>query len=309
MKKSIAMLVCACAVLAGCASMVYVTEKTPPEIKELSSVKTLGVARFKLTLENNHYITMKVGNEEGAGIIGGSYEGVDKVVLIVVPAPEAAGDFYVTRDKLPGIAQAAWVDYLSGNVPYEYKGVAPGFKMETITSADEKGNPVTGHPTVVSLAKTLDPFKDDAAAVTGLAAESGADVVLAGEMTVYADVVKATAKPVTTGMSNISLAPNQYAVKATVTYEWALFDGKSGKRIADSRSNRVKFLNPDQFENHLFPLPVAQVRGKNDLDKFMASPEYEQLFKKSLSSSVIPYLYLFVPHYLGTFQEAKPDQQ
>src|SRR3989304_7828617 len=83
----------------GCANLVLVTERTAPVISELENVKTLGIARFTVFPEMNRYILMRVGDEEGATIIGESYPEGGRVVGVVVSAADAATKYYMSAHR------------------------------------------------------------------------------------------------------------------------------------------------------------------------------------------------------------------
>lgn len=308
---SLALMSLAALLFVGCANLQLVVSRTDPAVPEMAAAQTVGIAQFTVVAEGSRWITMRVGNEEGASIIGGAdYPGSDKVVQIVVSAPDAATRYYMTKDRLASLTQDVWAQYLSGSAPFDYQGVNEKWQAEKIMSSDPEGNAVTGFPRIVKIRETVDPFRDSGTSVAGIAKNYGVDILLAGTVRVYAEAVKATDKPITTaGMDTVELEPGQYAVRVEINYDWALFDGKTGRKITDSDRSKLKFFNPDRPSSFLFPLSSMSVRGKLDLEKLMASSEYQNLFEQGMNTRIVPYLYFFVPHFKGTYEEIKEETE
>jgi hypothetical protein len=304
-------LVIAISLTAGCVNMKYVTESAGPAITEMANVRTLGIVSFNVTIEFNRLILEQAGNMEGAVIVGGSYPGVDKQVMVVVTAPEAASKYYITRFRLSKLARDVWAQYLSGSVPFDYAGANEKWMTERVSSSNEQGGAIGGFPKVIAIPEEPVGFDEPASLVATMAGQYGVDALLACDMRVYAEVIKATTQPPAdaSGLgSTVSLVDGQYALKIEITYQWALFDGKTGKRIADSTTARIKFINQKTADKTIFPLPVT-ISQEYQLDQFMASPDYAAYFRQSIANALMPYLYFFVPHYHGYYVEVKEEKK
>jgi len=296
-------------ITAGCLNLTYVTEQSAPAIRLMATSGTVGIVPFNVTIEMNHHILATIGDMEGAILVGETYGGVDKQVMVVVKAPDAATRYYVTADKLSILGRDVWADYLSGNQPFDYTGVDDHWRMERIMSQDEAGVPMSGFPETVAVSERLFSLNASPPVVRDLAGRYGVGALLACDMTVYAEVIKATdeenedpAGPA----GRVSLARDQYAVTVEIDYEWALFDGRTGEKIADSTVIPLKFFNPENADKTIFPLPLS-IRRPYELERFLASREYETYFRQSIVNELQPYLYLFTPHYRGHYVEVEPE--
>jgi hypothetical protein len=308
MKKKIGSVFLLPLLFTACLNMTYVTETAPAALPQMRDVHTLGVARFAVTPEMNRLILMETGGMEGAVPLGMGYPGVDKKVMVVVTAPEAATRYGVTPEKLSALAQDAWTSRLSGKVPFSYQGADERWMPETVSSTDAAGKPVAGFPAVVAIPEMVDATGLGGRLITDLAAAYGVDAILAGRLRVYAEVIKALDEPAEGGMDSVSLMSGQYAVKVEISYEWRLYDGRDGKRLSDGEAAPLKFFNPKQPRKTIFPL-YSGISGRNDLERFISSSTYEHLFAQTAVNEMLPYLYLFVPHVRGFYEEAKEESK
>lgn len=287
----------------SCGTYIWVTEKEKPGIAALATAKALGVGQFAIDIQDDPHALVKINDNIDEWSIVGGIAGTTNEAHVIIKSPEAASDFAVREELLRKIVQDNLVAWLSGKKSFTMSAVT-GWHLERITDQDTEGMKIEDLPAVVNMTQVVDSLMESEKVIS-LGEQYDVDLILGGEIKVTAEILKATDEPnkdsVTIGDAPLKVA-GEYGLLIDITFDYGLYDAKSGALITDSRKTTTKYVNPSLIENNIIGLTTVPAGNYAALIEFLNSPTYLQLYEDRLNTLLLNYLYLFRSHY-RSFQQ------
>jgi hypothetical protein len=306
MKKNLGALlvvVTVVALLASCASMQWVSRPRPPVIGQLSNARSLGVAVYATRLKLSEHLLVKVGKGDyWAPTDVGAF--ANKVALRYT-SPDAISKFAVNGDNLGALCRKAWVDEM-GSADFDLSVLQGLMKPARVMSKSLSGEQVTGgYDSVVEISDALSRRAINAQTITSLGEQYKVDAILIIEPQVYGEVGKVVPEDAKNSSGGKKVKPGNFVLWGTVDYEYELYDAKSGAKITDSSATKSEFPSMISFHAGNDVAADLNVTKEPALDAYLNGPKFLDLYVAPAKAAVIPWVTLFKPHYLASFEEVK----
>ncbi len=303
MKKiiTVAVVVAAALAVAGCASlgsMKLVATPSGPSIEQLAEVKRLGVASFEPVLRgNDHTIIVKAGQYYAPIEI----DGVTRTVALLYKAPDAITQFAVNKDSAAKLCREVVARQLGMAGDFDYTVSGKGVAAVRILGRDPEGGAAieSGYDAVKDIGQTLGRKQVTADAVARIAQASGVQAVLFVEPRLYGEVGLVTAAPSKSSFGK-EVPQGNFILRGWAELDWALYDGASGKLLADASTVRSPYSFGPGFrpEERIVDLAIRDVGAVNT---FLAGPQYLKACDGMLRNALVTYLPMFRRVYLGQY--------
>ncbi len=302
MKKFFIAAACAaCLAVMGCASMEWRAAPQAPIIKELGSVKSLGILSFTPVLPANRHILVKV---DKTFYVATELDGVQNKVAMLYIAPDAVSAFFVNKANLAALCRDTGVAMIGGKEALDYP-VSKGFTISRVMgqplTPESGGAGIAGYTAVTAITEVLDRQKVTAQDIVGLGAKYGVDAVLGLEPHVYGEIGQVSPL-LSSSKFGKDVPVGTFILNAHVDYEYALYDARTGKKITDSFDMRAPY---DTLSNPDDDITDLGLRDVKTVSSFLGGSRYLELFGEPVKRALIPYLTLFRSCYVATLQEVE----
>lgn len=280
--------------LISCANMQLVTTKHEPAIEELKPGESvIAVLPFEVEILNTRKLAIQLGKEMYSQDL--EYGGISNFVKLLVPSQDLLKNYGISKRDLEIIGRDNWITMLQSNDDYELH-LFKDFSSKTIKnkSIDEETYAATGYKCI-----PVDSRKD----IISVGSETGADFVLGGKMSVYADLVQVTPRmSENTGEARVEVDVEEHVLVIEVEYTYSLYDAANGSVIADSSS-----LSPEFTIRNYGKLLGLDIKSKEEVLALIKSNEFPALMAKNTSGSIAQYIPLFREHFVQTVEEVKEE--
>jgi hypothetical protein len=270
----------------ACVSTEWSYSRQGPAIPELGAVRTLGIAVFEPVLKSNDHLLIKVG---GAFYNPIDLDGVTTMVALLVLAPDAASKFAADRESLSRACLNVWEREIGTVRRFDY-ALSNGPKPARILGETAEGEPLpTGYDAVRAVTEPLSRAGASSAAVRDICRTYMVDALLAVEPSVYAEVGQVSSQQSAHELGR-DIDTGNFILRAQVSYEYVLFDGKSGNAITDSSRRKPQYdtrLPPETWIVDLGPSNPQAIMG------FLKGPLFLEKLAHAMQEASKPYLSLF----------------
>jgi hypothetical protein len=270
----------------ACASVEWSFSRQGPAIPELCTIRTLGIAVFDPVLKSNDHLLIKVG---GAFYNPIDLDGVTTKVALLVLAPDAASKFAADRGSLSRACLDVWEHEIGTVHRFDY-ALSDGAKPARVLGETVEGEPLpTGYDAVVAVPEPLSRPRASSAEVRDICRRYQVDVLLCVEPSVYAEVGQVSSQQSAHELGR-DIDTGNFILRAQVSYEYVLFDGKSGEAITDSSRHKPQYdtrLPPETWIVDLGPSNPRAIMG------FLKGPLFLEKIVHAMQEASKPYLSLF----------------
>jgi hypothetical protein len=289
---------------AGCASLEWRTAPRAPAIKELGSVKSLGVfsftpvlrpfGRFLIKSDKTFYVPIEI-------------EGLRRKVALLYTSPEAITLFAANADSLATLCREVSSGEIGNTGAFDYD-VSKGYARSRVMGRplpEDSASPVEegmrGYDFVAVITESFDRDAVTARNIIDLGESYGVDAVLGLELTAIGEIGRVSDQPSRETFGK-DVPIGNFVLLVHVGYEYALFDAGTGAKITDSTDTRPEYSTLSKPEDAIVDLGTKDIDA---LSAFLSGSRYIDLFAEPMKRALVPYLTLFRSTYIATLQEVK----